>query len=79
MSERPKPLQDLIDQTAQIAFGRKPSDVPGCCVKCAEPFSDKNVFTPSGWRETKISQLCERCWDTLFQDVEDWGEEDAPM
>lgn len=68
MTQRPKQIQELIDQVAIIAFGRKPSDVPGCCVKCAEPFSDKNVFTEAGWRETKISQLCERCFDSAFEE-----------
>lgn len=68
--ERPKTLQDLVDQTAILAFGRKPSDVPGRCVNCTEPFSDKNVFTPAGWKETKISQLCEKCWDEMFKEEE---------
>jgi uncharacterized protein YbdZ (MbtH family) len=35
------------------------------CVNCSEPFSDKNVKTPGGWRETQISGLCEDCFDYI--------------
>ena len=35
--------------------------------QCKEAFSDKNVFTQAGWRETKISKMCESCWDNLFK------------
>lgn len=36
------------------------------CVFCGEEFSDKNVFTDAGWRETKISGVCETCWNKSF-------------
>ena len=36
-----------------------------CCIFCKEPFSDKNVFTPLGWRETQISGICEKCFDNM--------------
>lgn len=36
-----------------------------CCVFCKEPFSDKNVFTQLGWRETQISGMCEKCFDSI--------------
>jgi len=38
------------------------------CVQCAEPFSNKNVKTDAGWRETKLSGMCEICYDKLFDD-----------
>lgn len=40
----------------------------GVCISCGEPFSDKNVRTQAGWRETQISQTCETCFDSLFDD-----------
>ena len=36
------------------------------CVKCYEPFTDNNVRTAEGWSETKISKMCEDCFDDLF-------------
>jgi hypothetical protein len=36
-----------------------------CCIFCKEPFSDKNVFTQLGWRETQISGMCEKCFDNM--------------
>ena len=44
----------------------------GTCVKCGEKYQDGvNVFTPEGWAETKISRLCESCFDEIY------GDEDA--
>lgn len=43
----------------------------GACVSCGQPFTDKNVFTNAGWRETRISQTCEKCFDELFEDEDD--------
>jgi hypothetical protein len=33
------------------------------CQRCGEEFSEKNVFTEAGKAETKISGLCEKCFD----------------
>lgn len=41
------------------------------CIACGEPFSDENVFTEAGWRETQISSMCEKCFDGLFEDEEE--------
>lgn len=42
-------------------------DTPqNCCKDCKQPFSEKNVFTEAGWREVRISGLCEGCWDEMF-------------
>jgi hypothetical protein len=38
----------------------------GLCIDCKQPFSDKNVHTSAGWRETKISNCCEDCFDKMF-------------
>lgn len=57
-------LDDFKEQLEMAAFG---ATKPGTCVKCKEAFSDKNVHTQAGWRETKISKMCENCWDNLFK------------
>ena len=43
------------------------------CVICKKPFTDKNVFTDAGWRETQITGFCEKCFDeaTLDEDGEE--------
>lgn len=45
-------------------FGETPQ---GRCVRCKDPFTSANVFTPQGERETHISKLCERCWNEMFK------------
>jgi len=47
-----------------------PAPVAGHCIKCKQPFTDANVFTAAGWRETKISGVCEKCFDTMWPDDE---------
>jgi hypothetical protein len=37
----------------------------GVCIRCRRPFSDENVFTDAGREETKITGLCERCFDEI--------------
>jgi hypothetical protein len=44
------------------------------CINCEDPFTDKNVFTHLGWKETRISGMCERCfdaWSWAFEDEEE--------
>lgn len=43
----------------------------GKCCFCGEKFSDENVFTALGWEETKISGMCEVCFDGLFEGMDD--------
>lgn len=39
------------------------------CVECKQPFVWKvNVFTMDGAAETKISGLCEKCFDAMFEE-----------
>ncbi|CAB3758458.1 hypothetical protein LMG29542_03344 [Paraburkholderia humisilvae] len=35
------------------------------CRCCGQPFSDANVYSEAGWIETRISGLCEVCFDTI--------------
>lgn len=41
------------------------------CIQCKAPFSELNVFTREGARETNISGMCEICFDALFEDMEE--------
>lgn len=48
------------------------------CISCGEEFSEKNVFTPAGWREIYISGMCEKCFDkACSDDNDDQGDPDA--
>lgn len=49
----------------QLKADLKASVPPGHCVSCQQPFTCENVRTPAGWAETKLSRLCENCWDEM--------------
>ena len=44
------------------------------CIECGRPFTDANVHSNDGWRETRISGLCEDCFDAATEE----DEEDDP-
>lgn len=46
----------------------------GVCVCCNKPFTDENVYSEAGWRETKITQMCEKCFDDATLSDEDINE-----
>jgi hypothetical protein len=46
----------------------------GVCISCGQPFTDGNVHSDAGWRETQISGMCEDCFDTLLEEEEDSDE-----
>jgi len=35
------------------------------CIRCKAPFSNANVHTPEGWAETRITRMCEDCFDAI--------------
>lgn len=41
------------------------------CRSCRQPFSDANVHTSAGWAETRISGMCEDCFDAMFAEEDD--------
>jgi len=43
------------------------------CMDCDQPFTQANVTTAAGWKETQISGFCEVCYDALFDDAQDSG------
>jgi hypothetical protein len=42
----------------------------GVCIGCGHAFSEENVHSDAGWREVKLSNMCEDCFDALFADEE---------
>lgn len=41
------------------------------CVFCKQPFTNENVYSQMGWRETQISGSCEKCFDDICQEYQD--------
>ena len=62
-------MKEIKDQMAVDIFGGPLK--PGCCVKCKQPFTNINVHTEAGWRETKISSLCEDCFNEVISTPDD--------
>ena len=62
-------IKFLIDQNATAIYGRPTSGALalGICVSCAEDAS--SFHSEIAKREYKISGLCERCQDEIFNDV----------
>lgn len=50
------------------------------CINCKKPFTNENVFTYLGWKETRLSGMCEKCFDACtlaFEDEEEIFEIEA--
>ncbi|HEX7115657.1 MAG TPA: hypothetical protein VF193_11050 [Steroidobacter sp.] len=47
-----------------------PASAPKCR-SCRQPFSDANVHTSAGWAETRISGMCEDCFDAMFAEEDE--------
>jgi len=63
-------LNDLKNRL-EADLGVDTAKAEGVCFNCRQPFTDKNVFTDLGWKETKISQTCEACFDSMFAEPEE--------
>lgn len=47
-------------------------NLKGLCIECQQPFKfGTNVFTKEGLAETRISGMCEKCCDALFEEDDD--------
>lgn len=70
----------MKDQLSTLMFGTKMSDAhkQNTCVKCKQkvlaPCGTKwnrdLVYTVAGQREYAISGLCEKCFDSIFEEEE---------
>jgi len=64
-------MSGFTDKLAEYA-GLDTKVPANVCIKCKQEFKQGvNVFTPEGRRETRISRLCEKCFDALMDDDED--------
>lgn len=48
------------------------------CIECHQAFSNQNVYSMAGWRETQISGLCELCFDNITN-IEEPEDEDKEV
>lgn len=66
-------LVEGLEEQIKKEFGISPKEAKEkrVCWNCRESFSDKNTFTEAGRKEAEISGLCEKCFDTLFDEDED--------
>lgn len=64
----PREVQTKLVETSNDSI--KPKDGKHC-VFCGQPFTNENVYTQLGWKETTISGSCEKCFDALFTDEVD--------
>lgn len=61
-------IQDIKNKLSEsCGFSAVPY---GHCINCKQPFSDENVYSAAGWRETRITQMCEKCFDRCTQEQE---------
>lgn len=40
------------------------------CLLCSNKFTNENVYSKMGWRETQISGFCELCFDKVCKDLD---------
>lgn len=59
----PESEADFADNYESMRFKK--------CTRCGVPFTQYNIFTRFGWRETQISGFCEKCFNNLFNDLDD--------
>jgi|OpeIllAssembly_1097287.scaffolds.fasta_scaffold69407_3 hypothetical protein len=57
----------FLDSLATAAGFNLDNAAEARCIKCGEPFSNKNTHTAAGWKETAITGLCEDCFDRIFE------------
>lgn len=78
-----KPLtsKDLIYDKHIMEFNKRADEAPEACVICQKPFSDENVKTQAGWKEIKISGMCETCFDRVTEEDDEFeaSEDDLPF
>lgn len=57
-----------IKHDLAIQAGFKPENKEqNKCISCSQEFvQDVNVHTDLGWKETRISGLCENCFDDIM-------------
>lgn len=62
-------LENLKNELAKESMGltKNEAHAKGICINCKEPALPK-CYSEAGRREYGISGMCEKCFDTLFQE-----------
>lgn len=63
---RPNSEEEFMDAKRSGVVGLRVQ-----CFVCHEHFSGDNVFSREGWRETQISTMCEKCFDTILEEYDE--------
>lgn len=63
-------LEAFKDSVAQAAYGMTRDEAlsRGICISCHESVGPTNIYSRAGAAEYRISGLCERCFDAMFDD-----------
>lgn len=66
-------LNKFKDDLARDMFGITKDEAQqlGVCIRCKQPITPKNIYSPAGHREYVISGLCELCFD-FITNIEDY-------
>ena len=66
--ERPKELQNFLDNFAKKAFGRSQTEAKEkkICVYCGNPINMEDFRDQLSIKEYEISGLCQKCQDDTF-------------
>lgn len=76
MSKNPA-LQNMLDSLAKMMGAKatpSESQAAGICFVCGE-LAEPRCTTDAGRKEYKISSMCEICWDKLFMEEGQEGED----
>jgi hypothetical protein len=66
----------MIDLFQQILRERDQAVADGLCVKCHQPAAE-HCHTDAGRREFRISGLCEECFDSICDALDDEGDDES--
>ena len=62
---------EIVKMCEALLPGSREAKATKVCVTCHAPFSAANTHSEAGWRKTRISGMCEDCWDSLFAEPAD--------
>jgi hypothetical protein len=63
---RGNPLPESEEDFKQVVSSMREQRLN--CLECKTLFTEANVHSAAGWRETQISGYCEDCYDELFKE-----------
>lgn len=74
-------MLDIVSQVAKQTFGVTLQDAhaEGICIRCREPalvmaadgtskYNPELFYSPAGKKEWHISAMCEKCFDSIFEE-----------